>query len=200
MPDSYQIYLEPQEEPIILSEMQDHLRLTCDVTGTLDDDAYIQLLIKAARTYCENYTNRAFITQTWKQSPNDFGSKITLHKNRVESITSVKYYDVDGNQQTYSDAYQLDNESDVAVIYPPIDGVFPSIQAGKINPIEILYVCGYGASDTIPEDIKHAIKWTVSHFYENREAVNVGMNIALQVRMPEGVKTLLNPYKLSYVG
>jgi uncharacterized phiE125 gp8 family phage protein len=51
----------PVDEPLDLAEVKRHLRVEID-----DDDDYIQALIAAAREYCEEYTHRAFLTQTWQ--------------------------------------------------------------------------------------------------------------------------------------
>ena len=60
---SYQITTEPATEPLTLTEAKEHLR----VDGT-DEDTLITSIITVARKLCENYTNRAFITQTWTQT------------------------------------------------------------------------------------------------------------------------------------
>ena len=51
---------EPTAEPVTLAEAKTHCRV-----DTSDDDTYITTLIKAARLYTEEATNRALITQTW---------------------------------------------------------------------------------------------------------------------------------------
>ncbi len=49
----------PAVEPLTVAEAKAHLRV--DHTS---DDSYIESLIKAARVTCENFQNRAYITQT----------------------------------------------------------------------------------------------------------------------------------------
>ena len=92
------------------------------IDGT-DDDAYITDLIKAARQAAENYTNRAFFTQTVKQSFDGFPSickytpkgEFVLAKNQVQSISSITYTGKDGNDVVIDmanglDSYSLDKE------------------------------------------------------------------------------------------
>ena len=165
---SWQITVEPASEPISLQEAKDHLRVDFS-----DEDDYIETLIKSARRYCEAYCNTVFITQTWRQNENQWSNPIELKVNPVISVTSLKYYDTNEAQQTITDNannYQKDLNSDVAKIYDGLVNTFPAI-GDTVNPIEIITVCGYGAASDVPDDIKHAIKFMVSYFYENREGV-----------------------------
>ena len=100
----YQITSQPAVEPISLTEAKDHLR----IDGT-DEDTYLATIITAARKYCEQYCNRAFITQTWKQYPDDFSDGMKLSINPVQSVTSITYYDEDGNYH---------RKDGPAIIYP----------------------------------------------------------------------------------
>lgn len=195
---SYQITVQPTTEPITTAEAKAHLRV-----DFADEDTYIDTLIASARKYCEQYTNRVFITQTWRQNEDCFKSPIRLKVNPVISLTSLKYYDTNEAQQTLTDSsanFQKDFLSDGAKIYEGLTNAFPSI-GSTINPIEIITVCGYGAASDVPEDIKHAIKLMVSHLYENREGVNVVIGgLAMQIEMPNVVKNLLAPYRILTFG
>lgn len=194
---SYQITSQPATEPITVAEAKTHLRVTFS-----DDDTYITALIKVARKYCEQYMNRVLITQTWRQNENSFSDGyIELKVAPVISVTSLKYYDTNNTQQTLSASnYQVDLLDEIAVIYDGITTSFPSITSDRINPIEVIYVCGYGGASDVPVDIIHAIKLMVSHLYENREGVNVGVALVMTIPMPDVVKILLNPYRINVFG
>jgi len=113
---NYQITVEPAEEPITLAEAKEHLRVDFS-----DEDDYITALITTARKYCESYTNRVFITQTWRQNIDYFPRVIQLKVNPIISLTSLKYYDTAENQQTITDNsnnFQKDFNSDVATSNP----------------------------------------------------------------------------------
>ena len=190
----YQISSQPAVEPISLSEAKDHLR----IDGT-DEDTYLATVITAARKYCEQYCNRAFITQTWVQYPDKFIDGIKLSVNPVQSVTSITYYDVDGVSQTLaSNQYQVDLKDTVCRVYEAVNVDFPDVQDEKINPITITYVCGYGnASTDVPMDIRHAIKLMISHLFENREGVSI-MGSVQNIPLPKTVQVLLNNYRIFY--
>jgi uncharacterized phiE125 gp8 family phage protein len=195
---SYRISVEPATEPITTAEAKTHLRV--DIS---DDDTYIDTLITAARKFCEEYCNRVFITQTWIQNEDYWCNPIELKVNPIVSLTSLKYYDADESQQTITDSsanFQKDFLSDVGNIYEGLTNGFPSL-GETINPIEIITVCGYGAASDVPQDIKHAIKIMVSHFYENREFVNVPIaSMATSIPIPQAVYSLLANYRIRNFG
>ena len=51
----------PFDDIITLQELKAHCRIDAS-----DEDTYLEALILAARQYAENYTWRAFQTQTWR--------------------------------------------------------------------------------------------------------------------------------------
>ena len=57
----------PTTQPVTLMEVKRHIRLDIN-----DDDDYVQNLVKRAVAWCENYTRRAFITQTWELKLDEF--------------------------------------------------------------------------------------------------------------------------------
>lgn len=54
----------PTIEPVTTSELASYLRLENDVQG--EEQALLALFITAAREFCEEYTRRSFIKQTWE--------------------------------------------------------------------------------------------------------------------------------------
>jgi len=195
---SYQIVINPSEEPITLSEAKEHLRVDFS-----DEDTYIGTLITTARKYCESYTNKVFITQSWRQNLDTFPRVIKLKVSPVVSLTSLKYYDTNETQQTLtdnSDNFQKDFLSDCGSLHEGLVNAWPSV-GDTINAIEIITVCGYGAASSVPAEIKHAIKLMVSHLYENRDSVNVVVGgLAMQIELPNAVKHLLSPFRVKTFG
>lgn len=195
---SYRISVEPATEPITTAEAKTHLRV--DIS---DEDTYIDTLIVTAREFCEAYTNRVFITQTWVQNEDCWSNPVELKVNPIVSLTSLKYYNASEVQTTITDSsanFQKDFLSDVGNIYEGLTNSFPSLGA-TINPIEITTVCGYGAASAVPDDIKHAIKLIVSHLFENREMVSVSIGGFTQaIPMPSAVYQLLARYRIRNFG
>jgi uncharacterized phiE125 gp8 family phage protein len=124
-----------------------------------------------------------------------------LSVNKVQSITSIKYYDTDNAQQTLSSSYYtLDNKGEVAKIVEAVGYDFPDYSTEVPNVVDVEYVAGFGSSASdVPEDIRHAILFMISYFYENREGQNKSMSgtaTIVEIRPPRAVRDLLNMYRI----
>ena len=174
-------------EPITTAEAKTHLR----VTGSTDD-AYIDTLVKSVRQTAENELRRSLITQTWVRTLDEFPDAITLHYPPVIAVTSVKYYDTAGVQQTLDPSlYSLDYQSEPGWIVPAYNEGWPdTLQA--INAVEVTYTAGYGTATDVPAAIKAWILLHVGHLYENREATMPGISIT---PLPF-LGSLLDPYRV----
>lgn len=54
----------PTIEPVTAAELANYLRLESDAQG--EEQTLLALFITAAREFCEEYTRRSFIKQTWE--------------------------------------------------------------------------------------------------------------------------------------
>jgi len=54
----------PTIEPVTTAELANYLRLESDTQG--EEQTLLALFITAAREFCEEYTRRSFIKQTWE--------------------------------------------------------------------------------------------------------------------------------------
>ena len=179
----------PASEPLTTDEAKTHLK----VSGS-SEDAYIDTLVKAARTNVERYLNRALITQTWKAYFDDWDDFLKLGIAPVQSITSVKYYDYTASLEVLtSTLYYGDVVSEPAQIVRKYDTVYPELETSRPNGIVVEFVAGYGAASDIPGDIVHAIKLLVADYYDNKGEVVVG---TIAVRIPGHIKNLLHSYRL----
>lgn len=176
----------PDHEPIDLDEAKAHLNI-----DSTDDDVYISALITAAREWVENFTQRALITQTWYYYVDSFRREIVLPFPKLRSVTAITYVDTNGDTQTLSSTvYTADAYKEPGRIVLAYGRSWPSTRS-QINAVRIEYVAGYEDASDVPQSIKHAMMIMISHWYENREPVVVGSNVA---SVPMSVEALLWPH------
>jgi len=177
----------PAIEPLTIAEARDHLRIDND-----DSNAIIRNLIRAARSYAETYQHRALIQQTWDITYSAFGD-LEIPKAPISSVTSVKYYDVDGVQQTLASSVYKVASADPSYITLDEDQEWPSVQP-IIEPITVRIVAGYGTTaEDVPQMVRQAMLMLIAHWYENREASIIGVSA---MRAPIGVDALLQGERL----
>jgi uncharacterized phiE125 gp8 family phage protein len=157
----------PAVSPISLAEAKAQMR----VEGS-DDDAIIQRLIDAAVAFVDvqGVLGRAMITQTWGQwlSPNP--STVSLMLGPVQSVSAIKYYDLNGTLQTATLAdFNVFGTPNRITITPKTGKAWPITQT-RDDAIKIEYVIGYGDSAaSVPQTVRHGLMMLVAHWYENRE-------------------------------
>lgn len=109
---------QPSSEPISLSDAKAHLRVTSNA-----EDVLISQRISMIRHYCENQTQISLMPQTWELVSDWFCCEMLLPHPPVQSIASIKYFDVDGVEQTIPSAdYVLDNIDDLHARVVPASG------------------------------------------------------------------------------
>ena len=180
----------------LMTTAQAKLHLKEDLVDE-DNDTRIDSLVKAYRQWMEIHTGRAFITQTWTMNLEDWPDDgiIELKPNPVISVTTVKYFATDGTQTTLvaGTDYQVDVNSEPARIAEEPGATWPSLETDRLNPIEIIFVAGYGAAATnVPDPLIHANKFGLGHLYAHPESVSEG-NL---VEVPQGSEDLLWAYRL----
>ncbi len=183
------ISVEPTEEPINLEEAKAHLRI-----DTEDEDGMILNLITVARQYAESVTGRALITQIWNYYLDDWPADkdyIEMPLPPLVSSTSIQYTDYNATVTTAGTSqYIVDTNSIPGKIVLAYGETWPTVTLYPSNPIKILFTCGYGTPDDIPESIKSAMKVDLSDLYEQRESIIVGQPGA----QLETIERLYMPY------
>ena len=126
-------------------------------------------------------------------SPGIEGWDLLLPRPPLVSITSITYKDTAGATQTFSNTNYLvltdDEPGRIALKYGK---EWPDTYADA-GAVVVTYAAGYADAASVPDPIKQAIRFLVGHFYENREAVNVGNIITAT---PMAVESLLGPFIL----
>lgn len=212
---SFRLITDSATELYDVPTAKEHLRV--DIS---DDDALIGSLIKAARRFCENYTGRAFITQTWELALDSVPAipggqqawwdgvregpialtvpaarEIKMPRPPFQGPTGFvfNWYDLDDNQNVLDNSILIfDKTSSPGRVALKWGQVWPS-PLRLTNAIVVQYQAGYGDDATgVPADLIHATKLMLAHLYENRETVaNLGI-----IEAPLTVKTLLDPYRV----
>lgn len=187
----------PAIKPITSTEAKAWL----DVTYT-DKDSLITGLIAAATSHLDGWKGilgRCLCEQTWRQDFDEFCGKLRLRLGPVISITSVKYDDADGAEQTVSaNDYTLRSDDDGFYIQFD-DGFSNPTTSGLPACLRAAYLAGYPTSTgawTGPEDIKQAIFLLVRHWFDNPSAVVVGVTAQT---VPMTVEALLSKYRKTFV-
>ena len=175
----------PVGEPVTLAEAKKHLRIT-----HTDEDEHIHGLIMAARQYAEEYTHRVLMPQTWDWTMDKLPAAFDVPLPPLRSITSVKYIDTAGAEQTLaSSVYAVDTASIRGRIVLAYGQVWPSTRE-QVGGVTVRIVAGY---TIVPQPIKMAMLMLIGHLYENRETTISGTIIS---NTPLATDTLLNPYRV----
>ena len=182
----------PTVTPITVAEAATHLF----VLDELEHDTYIETLVDTATAWVEQYLQCRLITQTWYAYYDTFpAGPLNVPFGTLQSITSVKYTDVDDVESTFAaSSYDVDTNSIPGRIVLKDGEVWPTDTMRPMNPIVIEFVTGYGLAASVPTPIKHAMKMLIGHWFENREDVIVSSMQAQE--MPGAVRSLLNPFRV----
>lgn len=184
----------PTDLPINLGQAKAQLRITAS-----DEDALILGYIRAAVANLDGRDGtlgRALCTQTWELALDKFPAVdfIRLPLPPIQSITSVKYVDGDGVQQTFSSAnYNLTADKGVSPMVRLAYGQSWPATRNQPDAVTVRYVAGYGAMNDVPETVRQALLLMVAHFYETRQPLTVGVSV---MPNPMTVEFLLSPYRV----
>jgi uncharacterized phiE125 gp8 family phage protein len=163
------VIVEPAVEPVSLDEAKNQIKLEYSVTA---EDAWVTDLISSSRIFCEQITQRQFITATRKVFFDCFPEMILLDRPTCQAVSSLKYIDTSGTLQTLdSSMYQVDIYSEPARVIPAYGQSWPSTR-GVLNAVEITYTCGFGdAATDVPAKIKDAMMIYITARYYDREGL-----------------------------
>lgn len=173
----------PSVEPVTITEAKAHC-----VVGHDLDDSLLTIMISAAREHGESLTGRSWAPKTLEVVLDAFpAGSIELPGSPITSVTSVKYLDADGVEQTLApSAYVVDTDSligrVVASEWPETDDT--------VNAVRVRYTAGWTQS-TIPPVLKQWLLIRVASLYAQRESMTAGGVSELSRSFVDG---LLDPY------
>jgi len=185
----------PPDALVSLEEIKAHSRVVFDV-----DDALLASYVSAATAYLDGENGLlgyCLATQTWENSIEAFptgSSAIELKPGRVGSVSNIQYRQVsDGSWVDLSDSdYTFYTDYLGSFVVPEKGKTWPSVYDAH-TAVKVTFECGQPASN-VDQDIKQAIMMLAAHFYEHREAVEVG---PVQVEeLPLGVQTIVAAKRL----
>lgn len=175
----------PATEPVTITEVKEHLTIEMS-----DDDSLLNNMIATARTHIEGITSRPLITQTWDEYLAKFSDRMEL-KTELQSVSSILYYDTNGDQQTLAtsiyDVFTFPLFGNVSLAYGK---AWPSVR-NRQDAVIIRFIAGDTSADNVPYPIKQAMLLLVGHMYENREATVGGTAIK---EIPISIDRLLGQY------
>jgi len=210
----------PAVEPITLAEAKAHLRVLHS-----NEDTLISGMITAIREHLDGgagILGRALVAQTWDLVMDRFPDRrtgaggyrgidagaahIRVPLPPLRSVTSIKYIDTSGVEQTLSSSlYQVSGIGGhtPARIVPAYGQTWPSVRA-QVDAVTIRFEAGYpdgtgsppDAAENVPMPIKNALKLILGHHYEHRESVVVGVG-AGAVEVPQAAEMLLTSYTVA---
>jgi uncharacterized phiE125 gp8 family phage protein len=182
----------PSVEPVTLAEFKTHARISVSTAG--QETEYTDW-VTAARQHVESLCG-PIITQTVDMYLDEWPlGDMRIPKPRVTSVTSVKYYDEDETEATFSSAsYQVDTASHYARIALKDGYDWPSVTLRPVNGIIVRFVAGWADAAAVPSTIKNAIKQLMASWEMQREASAIGNSIQA-LKMPYGFEELLTHYR-----
>lgn len=186
-------------EPLSLSDAKAFCRV--DIS---DDDTLVTSLIKSARRRVEKDTGLAILTQTFvavldrwpdqqpgglsgpwwdgvREGPislvSGFTNVIEIPKRPFQAVTGIQLRDAYGGFTTVDPSVYFVEVSDMrGKIIRKLGQIWPVIVMAPSSGIEITFTAGFDAAPNtgVPDDLLHAIRILVKHWYDNREMVMDG--------------------------
>jgi uncharacterized phiE125 gp8 family phage protein len=177
----------PAVTPVSAAEMKRWLRIDDD-----EEQAEIEAMIGDAVDHVDGWSGilgRAMIEQTWELTLDAFPAcDIQIPLGPLIGVTSIKYDDPDGIEQTLSaSAYEVDNLREPGWVVPVSGTAWPSTIVA-INAVRVRFTAGFGNdAASVPGSVKRALRLLIAHWYQNRE----GASATDLKEIPMGMHALL---------
>ena len=147
-------------EPVTAAEARMQLRL-----GELVDDANVSRLIPVARARVEDISSLALATRAVEARYSE-SEALTLPLGHVTSVTSVKYLDAAGVEQTAAPStYRVETGAALARV---VWVTAAPVMLASSDAIRIRYSVGYASASDIPRAMVQAVLLVLADLYEMR--------------------------------
>jgi len=158
---------------------------------TIED--HIADLIATARETCEEYQNRAYLTQTWELWLDGWQPVITIPRPPLQSVESIRWYDQEHKEHIIDpEDYFADTNSEPGRVFPVKPWPAGLRAAGGIC---ITFKAGQDDEAKVPRRVRQAILLLVAEWYLNREASSLTGKSGVEKlnrEIPFGVTRLLD--------
>lgn len=163
----------PAELPVSVAEA----KLQCRIeAGDTEQDSLLEIYLDAAVSHLDGYSGvlgRCLVEQTWRQDFDALCQNLRLPMPAL-SVTSVSLFDADDAETVVSAAnYELQHNG-LGSFVRMVDGYASPVTLAETRGVRVTFVAGYGDAAAVPSRVKLAVLLLVAHWYQNREAVNVG--------------------------
>lgn len=201
----------PTLQPVTVVELKSQSRI-----DSHDDDVFISDLIDRAVSMIDGPRGigHCLMPQTWRLALDSFSGlgspystanyqycqnlEIVIPLGPVASVSSIKYLDQSGTEQTLAaDQYWVNLNRDPVRITPAYGVSWPSYRAMP-GSIKIEFVAGYGSAALVPSKLRAAVLMLAAHWFENRSAVIAEPRIQ-PYEMPLSVERCLADYRAGVV-
>ena len=203
----HEVTTPPAGQIITTAEARIHLRLPSFGADTdTEEDSYIDGLVGVAGNAIETMLRRPVRPQTRVLRYDDFPNayhypasgynQIVLDQTPIREVVSVSYTDeneveqtLDANKYTVIGAASAIKQ-DVIIRLKDNEVVWPYTAYG--TPVKITVDCGFADIETIPLELKHAVKILVADWYMNRQSNLTG---TISVSLERSVSYLLQQFQ-----
>jgi uncharacterized phiE125 gp8 family phage protein len=178
----------PTEDPVAISDARLQVSILADDSTY---DAELTLYMKAARAHAEEITGTCLMTQTVLMRASCFADLEALPTAPLQSISSIKYLDALGIEQTLStDVYEAVLVGMRPFVRLKPSQAYPAALRVK-DAIRVTAVAGYGAPEALPDDVKLGLLLMIGEWFKEREASGV----ADTERVPNAAVSLFKPHR-----
>lgn len=169
-----------------------------------DEASLIERLIAAATEHVETLTGRCFVERRieatfdeWPKGGNQPELILPMASPLLE-VRKVKYVDSDlVNTTLPTTVWEAVTNRVPGRVRLKLDQDWPDT-SGQLDAITVTYRAGYGGPDAVPQLARQAIAFLVGHWYEHREAVDLGERVNVN-NVPHGFEASIWSLKVPRV-